>query len=262
MAGAVLRSRTGLVALVAVGAVLGLVLVGVWFLLFRDVAQPTTVGEAVTTFRQETDERLSGPSLVPQGVYVYATDGFEKTDALTGVTHRYPDRSTITVTKVACGVQMRWSVLEGRSTTWTFCGGPRGWTVESQDERHTFFGRTERTTYTCRDSLFRPAGDPPGALARVACATANAKERGTQYVVGRAHASVAGRDVDTVHLRKTTSFTGSITGRTVHDFWLDRTRGVPVRIMMVSKTTNDSPIGDVHYDEAVTLRLVSLAPRR
>ena len=31
---------------------------------------------------------------------------------------------------------------------------------------------------------------------------------------------------------------------------------------MVSRTTNDSPVGDVHYEERVTLRLTSLAPRR
>ena len=99
-----------------------------WYFVFRDVAEPTTVGEAVTNFRSETD-KTPGPSPVPTGVYVYATSGFEKTDALTGVTHHYPPRSTITVTKGACGVRMRWDVLKGRSTTWTFCIGSDGWVM-------------------------------------------------------------------------------------------------------------------------------------
>jgi hypothetical protein len=31
---------------------------------------------------------------------------------------------------------------------------------------------------------------------------------------------------------------------------------------MTSRTTNDSPVGDVHYEEDVSLRLRSLVPRR
>jgi hypothetical protein len=31
---------------------------------------------------------------------------------------------------------------------------------------------------------------------------------------------------------------------------------------MISRTTNDSPVGDVHYEEDVVLRLLSLRPRR
>jgi hypothetical protein len=33
-------------------------------------------------------------------------------------------------------------------------------------------------------------------------------------------------------------------------------------MVMVSRTTNDSPVGDVHYEEDVTLLLTSLTPRR
>ncbi len=263
MSSAILRSPTRVVAVVAVVvAGLGLALVAAWFLFLRDVTEPTTVGEAVTTFRQQTNESGAGLSPVPQGVYVYTTDGFEKTDALTGVTHHYPRRSTITVTKDVCGVQMRWAVLKGRSTTWTYCIGRGGWRVASQDERHTFFGRTERTTYTCPSTLFRPADDRPGIRSRVACSTPSAQERGTERVVSRVRIRVGGRMVETVHLTKASSFKGQIRGQSVHDVWLDRKTGVPVRLVMVSKTTNDSPVGDVHYDEVVTLRLLSLTPRR
>ena len=63
-------------------------------------------------------------------------------------------------------------------------------------------------------------------------------------------------------MRKTTFFAGEIRGSTTHDIWFARQTGVPVKIVMVSRTTNDSPVGDVHYEEDVTLRLTSLAPRR
>jgi hypothetical protein len=254
------RSRRGLIsAAVAVGGVAA-VAVAAWFLLLRDVAEPTTVGEAVTNFR-ETGGR-GGASPVPVGVYVYSTDGFEKTDALTGVTHRYPRRSTITVTSDPCGVQMRWDVLEGRSTVWTYCLGSTAWTVESQDERHTFFGRTEHTTYTCDDTPFRPAGDEAGTRFQVACETPTVEERGGGQVVGREALRVAGKPVATVHLGRRTTFSGTTTGTTTVDVWLARKLGVPVRVAMVSTTTNDSAVGDVHYEEHVTLELDSLSPRR
>lgn len=254
-------SRSGVLALAAAGAGgLALAAYGAWYFGLRDVAQPSSVEEAVTTFREETGPGRASP--VPAGVYVYDTDGFERTDALTGVKHRYPRRSTITVTADPCGVRLRWDVLEGRSTTWTFCVTATGWEVASQDERHTFFGRTERTTYTCVDTPIRPRGDRPGTAFEVACSTDGAEERGSGRVVGRETLRVGSRPVSTVHVTRSTSFTGEIRGRSAHDLWLARRTGVPVRVAMASQTTNDSPVGDVHYDESVTLRLRSLEPRR
>ena len=255
-------SRTGALAVAAVVAG-GLAAVGAWWFVLRDVPEPASVEEAVTTFREETETGTHEPSPVPEGVYVYDTDGFERTDALTGVTHRYPARSTITVTSDPCGVRMRWDVLKGRSTTWTYClGADGGWTVASQDERHTFFGRTERTDYTCGRTPFHPAGDRVGTSFDVSCATGSAEERGVGRVVAREALRVSGRPVETVHVRRSTSFTGEIRGRSTHDVWLARATGVPVKIVMTSQTTNDSPVGDVHYDEEVSLRLRSLTPRR
>ena len=252
----------GVLAVAVVAGTLALGAVAAWLVVFRDTAEPASVDEAVTTFREETQAGARTPSRVPEGVYVYRTHGFEKTDALTGVTHRYPARSTITVTGDPCGFRLRWDVLEGRSTTWTVCVGPGRWTLASQDERHTFFGRTERTTYTCSDTPFRPAGDEPEAPFGVACSTGSADERGPGRVVARETLRMGGRRVETVHVRRRTSLTGSIRGRSTQDAWLARESGVPVRLDLTTDTTNDSAVGDVHYEEAVSLRLESLAPRR
>jgi hypothetical protein len=232
-----------------------------WYFVFRDVAVPTTVGEAVTNFRGETST-VAGRSPVPVGVYVYAMSGYERTDALTGATHHYPPRSTITVTKDPCGVRMRWDVLRGRSTTWTFCIGSDGWVMTTQDERHTFFGVTEATTYRCSNVPFRSPGDEPGPRVPVTCTTSSATEHETQWVVGRESLRVGGKPVSTVHVRQSIALTGGIGGASLYDIWLDRRSGVPVRLVMTSHTTNASPIGKVHYDEEVTLRLTSLRPRR
>ena len=254
--------RAGLIAAVAVGVV-ALAGVATWLVAFRDTAEPVTVGEAVTSFRTDTEPAPSAPSPIPAGVYVYATSGFEKTDALTGVTHRYPRRSTITVAAVDCGVGLTWRVLKGRSTEWIYCVVPQGWLLARQDERHTFFGRTERTTYECETTPIRPAEPSVGMRWRVLdCGTEGTDERGAVRVVGLPRVLVGAVTVGTVHVRKTTTFAGAIRGTSRHDVWFDANSGLPVKVVMVSRTTNDSPIGDVHYEEAVTLRLLSLEPRR
>lgn len=251
--------RAGLVAAGVVG-LLAVAIAGVWLAVLRDTAEPVTVGEAVDSFRGETAPSPA-ESPIPEGVYVYATAGFEKTDALTGVTHRYPKRSTITVRATDCGVSLLWRALKGRTTEWVYCTTPDGWELASQDERHTFFGRTEPTTYVCKSHPIRPA---PNSVTNwsVACSTETSEERGVGVVVGREPVRVGGRTVSAEHVRRTSTFSGEIRGSSRYDLWFDSKSGVPVRIVMVSRTTNDSPVGDVHYEERVTLRLTSLTPRR
>ncbi|HEU4972947.1 MAG TPA: hypothetical protein VFT35_13585, partial [Gaiellaceae bacterium] len=123
--------RAGLIAAGVVGVVV-LAGLGAWLALFRDTAEPVSVEEAITSFRTET-EPSAATSPIPPGVYVYGTDGYETTDALTGVTHRYPKSSTITVAAADCGVTLTWRVLKGRSTVWTFCHTDTGWELRSQD---------------------------------------------------------------------------------------------------------------------------------
>lgn len=250
-------------ALIAVAAVGVIVLAGVvtWLVAFRDTAEPVTVDEAVMSFRTETDPTPTGPSPIPEGVYVYSTKGFERTDALTGATHRYPRRSTITVVAMGCGVSLTWRVLRGRSTEWIYCTSPEGFDLAVQDERHTFFGRTERTTYVCEDTPIRLAVVPFDPWT-VSCTTGTTDETGSGEFVRTERLEIGGDPVLAERWRKTTSFDGSIRGTARHDLWFDPGTGVPVRVVMVSATANDSPVGEVAYEEEVTLQLRSLEPRR
>jgi len=253
-------SRGGLVAVGALAAVAVAGGAASYFVL-RDPTEPVDVEEAVTSFRTDTESSPGDPSPIPEGVYVYETDGFEKTDALTGKTHRYPGRSTITVTAADCGVSLLWQVLDGRSTEWVYCVTDEGWMLASQDERHTFFGATEQTTYTCDGTPIRP-GEGGQKRWAVSCTTGTADETGVGRVVGQERVEVGGKAVPAEHVRKKTTFSGEIRGFARHDLWFDPESGVPVKIAMVSRTTNDSPIGDVTYDEEVKLTLTSLEPRR
>jgi hypothetical protein len=179
-----------------------------------------------------------------------------------GTTHRYPATSTITATSDPCGVRLRWDVLDGRYSTWRLCIGRDGWEQRVRDERHTFFGIGDQTTYTCRHTLFRPARDEPGTTFPVSCTTGEATERGRGQVVARESCKAGGTALECAHVRTTTTFGGGTTGSATFDFWLARETGLPVAIRMVSRTTNGSLIGDVHYEEDVSLRLTSSTPRR
>ena len=249
-----MSGRAWLGAGIGLASGVAVVVISVWYLALRDVAEPASVDEAVTSFR--THPGRAGA--VPAGVYVYATRGFEKIDALTGATHRYPARSTITVTDDSCGVRMRWDVLRGRSTDWWFCIRSDGWTLASQDERHTFFGHTDHRSYRCPHFVFWASS----TRSTYECTRGDATERGSQAVVGTARLGVGGAAAVSVHLRRTSSFAGASRGTSSYDLWLDRATGIPVRVLMVSRTTNDSPVGAVHYEEQVELRLTSLTPRR
>jgi hypothetical protein len=252
--------RAGLAAVSVVAVVVGLAGAAAWLLL-RDTSDPVTVDEAVTSFRTDTEPVPGAMSPIPEGVYVYATRGLERTDALTGVTHRYPARSTLTVTAVECGVSLLWRVLEGRSTEWVYCLTDEGWELRLQDERHTFFGRTERTTYACADTPIRPR--PPAAGAwQVTCSTGSAEETGSARYVRSGTVTVNGEPVRADHVRKQTTFSGEIRGFARHDLWFEERTGLPVKVAMATRTRNDSPVGAVTYEEEVTLRLTSLEPRR
>lgn len=255
-----LRRRRVLVVLGGVACLL-VALGAAWLALFRDTVEPASVDDALAAYRAQAQ---AGGTRIPPGVYVYATEGRESIDALGGTEHAYPGRSTITVTRAACGTALRWDVLEGRSTTWTHCeDADGGETLARIRETHRFFGRTEHTDYTCTDTLVRPAVPEPGSSWEVACDTDDGiVERGMGAVVARADLPVARSTVPVVQLRFETTFSGETRGSTTREMWVEPETGLPVRVVLRSTTVNQSLVGDVTYEERVQLDLLSLTPRR
>jgi hypothetical protein len=252
--------RRALMALAGLACLL-LALTAGWLALFRDMTEPASIDEALAAYRAQAE---SGPTAIPPGVYVYTTEGSESVDALGGTTHEYPASSTITVARADCGTALRWDVLRGRSTTWTQCTAPDGGeSLARVDETHRFFGRTERTDYACADTTARPATAEPGATWEVSCRTPKGiVERGTGTVVSHERLRVGESSVPVTRLRFDTSFSGTTSGSTTREMWVERETGLPVRVVLRSTTVNPSLLGDVTYRERVQLDLVSLTPRR
>jgi hypothetical protein len=244
---------TGLVVLVGFGLAL------VWRAFLRDTSAPASVADAVLRYREEA---AAGDTPIPPGVYVYRTTGSESISALGGVTHRYPSRSTITVTKVPCGMRLRWDVLTTRSTTWTVCAAGTGeQRLASWAERHVFFGQDDETAWSCSGSPWLTTRAAGTRMSQI-CEGGSSTLAGTVDVLGEETLAVGGAPVETIHVRLTATEHGDARGPLVEDRWVERETGLPVRFTYRVRTENDSPIGDVTFRERFGLRLASLEPRR
>lgn len=243
----------GAVAAIAIAAAV------VWGLVLRERAEPASVDEAVARFREEG--RRSGTP-IPAGVYLYATTGTESISALGGRRHRYPRRSSLTVTAGGCGMQLRWDVLRTRRTTWEVCPEDDGQRLAESVEAHNFVGRDDVTRWRCDATAWLPSDLTAGSATPHRCDGGDTVQRGLVTVIGVETLTVAGVPVETVRLRVDAAETGAARGPLLEERWLEPATGLPVRIRYRVRTENASPIGDVTFEERYELRLLSLRPRR
>jgi hypothetical protein len=249
--------------LVAVGAVLALIAGGLAAtvasgLLFHDSSKPVLVSDALRRFRQETPKPSQS-----EGLYLYATVGRESLDVLKGAAHVYPVTTTISLTRVACGVKLQWQALEDRVTTWVLCRDGRRIALRRADEEHTFFGVTDHTNYICAAGAAWPTGEPPGARRAFTCRSAHDREQGVALMLGKARLTAGGVRVNTLHVRTIAQVSGRDHGTETVDWWLDPRTALPVRMDISSRTSRPVVlIGTAHYREAAVLRLSSLEPLR
>jgi hypothetical protein len=235
----------------------------VWWFVLRDTPAPISVEEVVAGFRESAEEGGAAAGLPEPGVYVYTATGSESVDALIGSVHEYPATMTVTVLHEGCGLVLRWSFLEGRSTTREYCPSSAGLELRRQTEIHTFFGNEETTDYRCDPgSLERPAGDRAGATLGWRCSTGTKTETAEGEVAGVETLTVAGAEVETIHLRAETLLEGVTRGAGGLEVWLDRSTGLLVRQLTWNDNVTDSAVGDVRYQERYELALTSLEPRQ
>src|SRR5688572_23871693 len=96
------------------------------------VSSKAKAGPAKKAGSQPTAPDAGDSSLEPleEGVYVYATDGYEETDALSGQRHDYPAQTTMTVSKQGCGYRWRWQPLKERWEESDGCRTSAGYVLE------------------------------------------------------------------------------------------------------------------------------------
>ena len=238
------------------GVVVAVAIAGVAVLFaFRDVA--TTLDEEDVGLTVITGGGEPGD----YGLYVYATTGYESTDALAGARHDYPAETYLTIQPGGCGTLVRWQPLGQRYEEWNYCpdGRMAGW-----DEFREWFriGNTDR--WECPEPV--EVQGEPGASWVVECRKAASEEAGaaTQVnkfeVVGYEPLVVGEQEVVTLHVRVTTVGTGGSASTGRQDTWYLVGTPLPVRRVIVHDSITDSRIGAVQYHEEAEIRLTSLRP--
>jgi hypothetical protein len=200
---------------------------------------------------------------IKDGVYVYDTKGYEATSALGGARHDYPAQSTITVQHGGCGWTTRWQPLQERWEQWQFCANGAEVTTNHLSMYHEFFHRQQQQDFDCPPgSVVKPAQPSVGQRWAFTCTSPNAAAANSFTVLDTEPFTVAGRQVQALHIRTESKLTGINDGTQVQEQWLQRTTGVLLRRVLDNDCMADSPFGKVHYEEHYSLQLSSLDPSR
>jgi hypothetical protein len=93
------------------------------------------------------------------------------------------------------------------------------------------------------------------------CRTDDTTSTSRGLVVGIETLTVAGRPVETIHLRLASTLVGAARGTRTADAWLLRSNGLLVRTVSEARMRARSIIGVVAYHERYRLALHSLDPR-
>ncbi len=219
----------------------------------------TTVTTA-TTDTVTTDAAPDAPAAVmPEpGVYTYATSGGDSVDALSGDAHTYPAITTMTVLASGCGTVQRWDVLVQRWQAAHTCVRDAGVATDRIVNFDSFFERGQTDTYECVGDV-RPLDAPEGTTWSFVCAQNGRDDRYSGVVVGTETRQVGTSTVAVLHVRVSID-NGNPVDSQITDSWYLLGADLLVARTAVNETTNDSPIGAVHYSERYELMLTSVDP--
>jgi hypothetical protein len=227
-------------------------------------ATSTSAAPATTSATTTTTAVPRPGSAVPEpGVYTYATSGGESIDALGGRRHEYPEVSTITVTHRGCGASLRWRPLRERWDDTTICPSRRGMHLRRERNHHEFFNIADDRDFVCESgALFFPAPAEPGDTWTAQCGTGEITVVRSGTIVGTRQVDVGGAPTTVLRFEVDDVISGASTGTTQRTVSVVPETGLIVELELTTDVRNDSPIGDVHYQESYQLRLTSLEPRR
>ena len=246
----------------------------------RPSDQATTAPAAATattpvTARAAATERASAPSAPPsssaspaaepelqEGVYTFATEGFEATNALGGARHDYPKETPVTLRRSECGWTQRWQPLRERWDESAMCRTDVGLDVRTFTTYHEFFQKSQQQQFDCPEgsSVFRRDA-PAGATWSWRCTAGSSAIDTVVTVVGPEAVVVEGREVPATKVHYESTLTGANRGTQVQDRWI-RSDGLNLRIKTDIDAQSDSPFGVVHYEEHYVTTLAQLEPRR
>ena len=199
-------------------------------------------------------------ALPQEGVYVYATKGYEETDALNGARHDYPASTTITNRKGGCGWISRWQPLKERWEESEFCETPQGTKLKRYTMYHEFFRRGIREDFAC-DGFVQKPGLRAGDTWTMTCKSPQSTAKSKNTVIAIESITVDGKPLKAVRIRYDITASGANKGRIVQDRWLTENPRAMLRMTQKADLVSESPFGPVGYREQFRIDLKSLRPR-
>jgi hypothetical protein len=195
------------------------------------------------------------------GVYVYATEGGEEIDAFGGSSHKYPDRTTITMKAGDCGRNARWDVLEERWEEWVLCARNGGVVQPRFSSHQEFFRQSSDQHFTCDPNAYLLPPNPhvPQRWG-YQCRSEQIEVDMAVSTLGTREATVGGTRLTVCRVHLVVTFSGETSGRLEEEDWFVCDSGLLVWRDSATASDSESPVGRVHYEERYTLKLQSLKP--
>jgi hypothetical protein len=234
-----------------------------WALVFRTVASPVSLREALRTYRREQTGKMlaSLRSHLPSpGVYTYRTSGGEGL-SLMGVGRSFPASTSMIVSDTRCA-NVSWVPITEHTETTTVCAGAKGaLSVPKLVTDEAIAGTTTTSTVRCPATAYLlPPISRPGMRWAASCSLTNPAEKVTMSGedLGPATLRVGGRALAVEHTRFSLTYVGSQQGINPTDFWIVASTGLIVR----EKETVAMSSGGVRYNEEMAASLSGLQPAR
>jgi hypothetical protein len=263
------RRRGRKVLTVVLAALAVVLLAGVaWFVFGRDQAREIDTTEALDEFRAANVGSGEGDGRPTAGVYPATVTGVESI-GLPGFDEELGPNAPVTVTHGEAGCfTYRADFNSHHWRSWTFCPSASAtfalvasdsWTERSAPGLEI----ASLATVECQspaDVLW--AGAAVGDTRSGACTSSNDVDEGVADdavrvdVLGTDTLTVGDREVDVVHVRTTETFSGSLTGTEVDEWWLDAATSLPLRLVIDARLLG----GQSDYTETADLQLTSLTP--
>ncbi|HEY3844844.1 MAG TPA: hypothetical protein VGL48_16460 [Acidimicrobiales bacterium] len=248
-----------LLAVLVIGAAGGTA----WAVLFRTVASPVTLKEALRMYRRDQVSAARNWGLVQPltaGVFRYRTSGGESL-SLPGASRSFPAASDMVVSAGTGGCSVvAWVPITQHTEMTTVCPSVNHSLVVTNLTTHEVIsGTTATTVLTCPATAYLlPPAATTGARWSATCHQASPSEDVVVQGVdlGDEPLRVGGQSVPTVHVRVTLHYAGPEAGVAPTDLWISTTKGLVVREAEQATVTQQG----VHYHEQMDARLDSLTP--
>lgn len=226
----------------------------------RIKADDTQRGAARSSSASGQQQRRSAPALPEEGVYRYATQGYESIDQPSS-RHDYPSETAMTIRYNDCGFVAHWQPLENRWDEMTICRNTSGSFIPTMATHREFYGQAKDSRYTCSDGFYayRPA---TGATWTGRCSDDESTMQIQARTLGREPVRVGDQMVHAVHYVIEARISGGNEGTWKAERWVDPDSGLLVRAQASTDATSDSSVGTVRYREQTDVRLLSMTPER